>query len=332
MSSLYNLQEIHLNNKPIKTVHVAPITSETWKSSTHPNRNAWNPTDIVTMNALRNLVTADRSVEFQWSDMLQNGTYYYDSDVITQTTTTTSETEGQITTITTQTISEYDELYYHGTVQITSTITTTINQGVTEFTNIQTISLFKGQLNIHSNGVMFISPLITNIQSSDYDNITSFEPFTITGSTVTTIILSDNIELITAIESGAQVTPMTISLTPSTMFNISKFSVKQLPLNVFACVANSNVSPNTTVEITYSDGTSNQTITTTVIDSMLLSAGYTITNNTVVVTVAYGIYDYDDSSVRYASAYFKNPATDEIQHFKITWDDTNSKFIAGTFQ
>lgn len=212
MSVLYNIKELKLNGKSLKTVHVAPISSDTWKSNSSIDRNTWNTTDIVTMNALRNLVTSDRSIEFRWPDMLQNGTYYYDNEVVSTSGTT----------------EYYHEMYYNGIISHDTT-----NDSYTFMNSSDT------PLQIHPNGVLFLTSLVSNLQTSDeYTCDIKYSPNTLNVSgTVNEIIISDSFKLHVNTTSGgstSNATVFVVSSTTNTTFTATTLKPRCLQIDDYA--------------------------------------------------------------------------------------------------
>lgn len=78
MTTLYNVKELKLGGKSAKLIRTVPISAASWE--TEPSaREEWRSDELVTMAALKNLMTSgNRSVDYQYGDMIQYGTYYYD--------------------------------------------------------------------------------------------------------------------------------------------------------------------------------------------------------------------------------------------------------------
>lgn len=79
MTVLYNIKEIKLGGKSAQSIRSTPIPASEWLKTAEEKGNNWKSTELVTMAALKNIILSGaRSIDYQYGDMVQYGTYYYD--------------------------------------------------------------------------------------------------------------------------------------------------------------------------------------------------------------------------------------------------------------
>ena len=228
MSTLYNIREIKLSGKSINSVHVAPISANVWKNSNHEDRNNWSTSEIATMNALKNLTMTDKSVEYQYPDMLQNGTYYYDSEIIGSSGTT----------------EYYREVHYNGVIAKNGTKYTLINEPETGIYE-QFISSDKS-LKIRDNQEFWIFDKITNLQTADEYELKLNSEYDLNNTDPMNVKISDSFKI--------KNTPNTIQLNMSITSSTTELDNKFLSLNDFKLL-NSNITYETEIKLYSSTST-----------------------------------------------------------------------------
>lgn len=284
MSTLYNIREIKLSGKSLKTVHVAPVSQDVWRDPVNTERDNWKADDIVTMNVLKNLSVSDKSVEFQWPDMVQNGTYYFDSENIAKDPAKTY----------------YRETYYNGVIYKTGDTYTFMSEDKVPVGDIadRFVSSDKS-LKVHTTGEFLLCDVATNLQSADgYDVVNSALTVSNEG-TISSIVVSDSYRL--------QTTETSIMMSGESITAGTQLITRDLEVSEFELIYTDS-SFNEDIEVRVFEGEALQTIVT-MYDSGVHFAKKTVAAGSATVNLAYILTDAKEIHAFYTVSSVDKDAT-----------------------
>ena len=164
MTVLYNIKELKLGGKSAKSIRTNPIPANSWLSPV-TERNNWKSDELVTMAALKNLIiTGVRSVDYQYGDMIQYGTYYYDTLTLSELhygILLTSDTTLAFKSETTNNLSPRDELF------ITNNFTGVQDSNISSFEITEHTFVFKPEMSETTLKTIIVSEAIDVNKISD---------------------------------------------------------------------------------------------------------------------------------------------------------------------